>query len=182
MDKRLAKQWLLIGFVTIAIALFGVGCPKRSDVPPVTDEVAQEKPAAEPVVEEVAESPVTEEIPGMGKAAAPIELMDIYYDFDKYTIKAEMRDILKANYAALEAQPDAEILIEGHCDERGTVEYNLALGQKRANSARDYMISLGMKPSQVSTISYGEEMPQDPGHDESAWAKNRRAHMLILKK
>ena len=179
MNRRLAEQWLLIGLVAIAISLFGVGCPKRSDVPP-PDEMAEE-PDPGPAVEEVTESPVVEESPAMTEAA-PIELMDIYYDFDKYTIKAEMRSVLNANFAALQAEPDAEILIEGHCDERGTVEYNLALGQKRANSARDYMISLGMSASQVSTISYGEEMPQAAGHNEAAWAQNRRAHMLILKK
>jgi peptidoglycan-associated lipoprotein len=72
--------------------------------------------------------------------------------------------------------------IEGHCDERGTGEYNLALGERRANSAKKYLISLGIEPSRISTISYGEERPFDQGHNEDAWTKNRRAHFVILKK
>jgi len=72
--------------------------------------------------------------------------------------------------------------IEGHCDERGTGEYNLALGERRANSAKKYLVSLGIEPGRISTISYGEERPFDQGHSEDAWTKNRRAHFVILKK
>ena len=75
-----------------------------------------------------------------------------------------------------------KIQIEGHCDERGTIEYNLALGERRANSAKNYLISLGISPDRISTISYGEEKPLDPGHNEEAWAKNRRAHTIIPSK
>jgi peptidoglycan-associated lipoprotein len=77
--------------------------------------------------------------------------------------------------------PNAKIRIEGHCDERGTNEYNMALGERRANSAKKYLIKLGVKESQLSTISYGEEKPLDPGHNEEAWAMNRRAHFAIVK-
>ncbi len=75
-----------------------------------------------------------------------------------------------------------KIQIEGHCDERGTAEYNLALGERRANSAKKYLVSLGIPADRLSTISYGKEMPLDPGHNEEAWAKNRRAHFIILSK
>jgi peptidoglycan-associated lipoprotein len=78
--------------------------------------------------------------------------------------------------------PTVKIQIEGHCDERGTNEYNLALGERRANSAKKYLISLGMPADQISTISYGEEKPLDPGHNEEAWAKNRRGHFIVLSK
>ena len=78
--------------------------------------------------------------------------------------------------------PNVKIQIEGHCDERGTIEYNLALGERRANSAKKYLISLGMPADQISTISYGKEKPLDSGHNEEAWAKNRRDHFIILSK
>jgi peptidoglycan-associated lipoprotein len=109
-------------------------------------------------------------------------LKDIYFDFDKYDIRPGDAEILKANAALLMKQPTVKIQIEGHCDERGTTEYNLALGERRANSAKKYLISLGMSPDRISTISYGKEKPLDPGHHEEAWAKNRRGHCIILSK
>jgi peptidoglycan-associated lipoprotein len=109
-------------------------------------------------------------------------LEDIRFDFDKYNIRPDARLILKRNYEVLRAAPDAEVFIEGHCDDRGTVEYNLALGQRRANAARDYLISLGIGAGQLSTVSYGEERPLDPRQNEEAWAKNRRCHFVILKR
>ena len=109
-------------------------------------------------------------------------LKDIYFDFDKYDIRPGDAEILKANAALLMRQPTVKIQIEGHCDERGTTEYNLALGEGRANSAKKYLISLGMSPDRISTISYGKEKPLDPGHHEEAWAKNRRGHCIILSK
>jgi peptidoglycan-associated lipoprotein len=107
------------------------------------------------------------------------ELKDIFFDFDRATIRAEDRKILERNAEWLKANPKAKILIEGHCDERGTIEYNLALGDKRANAVRNYLISLGVDPTRMATISYGEEKPFDPGHNEEAWAKNRRAHFVL---
>ena len=109
-------------------------------------------------------------------------LKDIYFDFDEYDIRPGDAGILKANAALLMKQPTLKIQIEGHCDERGTIEYNLALGERRANSAKKYLVSLGMSPDRISTISYGEEKPLDPGHNEEAWAKNRRGHFIILSK
>jgi peptidoglycan-associated lipoprotein len=109
-------------------------------------------------------------------------LKDIRFDFDKYDVRPEDIDTLKQNAALLAKYPRVKIQIEGHCDERGTNEYNLALGERRCNSAKKYLISLGVPESRLSTISYGEERPLDPGHDEEAWAKNRRAHFIILSK
>ena len=110
-------------------------------------------------------------------------LKDIHFDFDRYDVRPEDTAILKENAAVLTTKlPKAKIQIEGHCDEKGTVEYNLALGERRANSAKKYLISLGISADRISTISYGEERPLDPGHTEEAWAKNRRASFVILSK
>jgi peptidoglycan-associated lipoprotein len=109
-------------------------------------------------------------------------LKDIHFDFDKYDIRPGDAEILKENAALLMKHPTIKIQVEGHCDERGSIEYNLALGERRANSAKKYLISLGMPADRFSTISYGEEKPLDPGHNEEAWRKNRRDHFIILPK
>ena len=109
-------------------------------------------------------------------------LKDIHFDFDKYDVRPEDAEILKDTSALLMKYPSVKIQIEGHCDERGTVEYNLALGERRANNTKKYLVSLGISSDRIATISYGEERPLDPGHDEEAWAKNRRAHTIILSK
>jgi len=98
----------------------------------------------------------------------------IYFAFDKSNLTAESRAILEHNAKILKDNPDIRVLIEGHCDERGTIEYNLALGERRALAARNYLINLGIDPNRIATISWGEERPADPGHNEEAWAKNRR--------
>ena len=92
----------------------------------------------------------------------------------------EARETLSQNAEVLLKHPGAQFQIEGHCDERGTIEYNLALGERRANTTKEYLTSLGVSPDRISTISYGEEMPVDLGYTEKAWAKNRRAHFIIL--
>ena len=109
-------------------------------------------------------------------------LKDVYFDYDKYDTRPGDVAILKENAAMLKKYPTVKIQIEGHCDERGTNEYNLALGERRANSTKNYLISLGIPSDRISTISYGEEKPLDPGHREEAWAKNRRAHTIIVSK
>jgi peptidoglycan-associated lipoprotein len=90
--------------------------------------------------------------------------------------------VLQANAAILKKYPTWIITIEGHCDERGTAEYNLALGEKRALAAKTYLVSLGVPADRLRTVSYGKEFPVDPGHDESAWSKNRRAHFVVTSK
>ena len=109
-------------------------------------------------------------------------LKDIHFDFDKYDIRRGDEEILKENAALLKKSPKMKIQIEGHCDERGTVEYNLALAERRANHTKKYLISLGIASNRISTISYGKERPLDPGRNEEAWAKNRRAHIVVLSK
>jgi len=109
-------------------------------------------------------------------------LKDIHFNYDKYDIDREDEGILKENAAFLKKNPKMKIQIEGHCDERGTTEYNLALGERRANSAKKYLVSLGITSDRISTISYGKERPLDRGHNEQAWAKNRRDHFIVLSK
>ena len=104
---------------------------------------------------------------------------DINFDFDSSIIRPDAREILKVNADFLLKNRISSIVIEGHCDERGTAEYNMALGQRRAQETKKYLVNLGIKESTIRTISYGEERPLDPGNTEEAWAKNRRAHFLI---
>ncbi len=109
-------------------------------------------------------------------------LKPIYFDFDRFFIREDAKPVLDAIARWLKKHDRVKVRIQGHCDERGTNEYNIALGQRRANSARDYLVTMGIAPSRLSTISYGEERPVDPGHNEEAWAKNRRAAFEIVSK
>lgn len=104
---------------------------------------------------------------------------NVHFDFDKSNIREDAKPILQEVAAYLKKNRDAKILIEGHCDERGTSEYNMALGDRRAHSVKKYLTALGVEPGRLSTISYGKERPLDPGHDEGAWAKNRRAVFVL---
>ncbi len=106
---------------------------------------------------------------------------DIYFDFDSAVLTEEAQEILRRKGSSLLDNPSVEVIIEGHCDERGTEEYNLALGERRAQSAKSFLISMGLETSRIATISYGEEKPVDSGHNEEAWAKNRRAHFVIAR-
>ncbi|NTV97610.1 MAG: peptidoglycan-associated lipoprotein Pal [Chlorobiaceae bacterium] len=105
-------------------------------------------------------------------------LGDIFYDFDKSDLRTDALTQLKINADWMASNSSRNVIIEGHCDERGTNEYNLALGERRANSARDQMVNLGVTPTRLKTVSYGEEKPFATGHDEESWAQNRRAHFL----
>ncbi len=107
-------------------------------------------------------------------ALAPEKLEKVYFDFDKYEVKPDFRAPLERDAASIKDHPDAKVVVEGHCDERGTEEYNLALGERRAMSVKTFLVSLGVKDGQLYTISYGEERPVDNGHDEKAWSQNRR--------
>ena len=110
-----------------------------------------------------------------------IKLDNIYFEFDKYDLTSESKTALSQNGRIMMNHSDFNFLIEGHCDERGTEEYNLALGEKRALAARDYLVEFGIARGRISVISYGEEKPVDPRHDEDAWAKNRRAQFVVTR-
>jgi len=105
-------------------------------------------------------------------------LGDLFFDFDKSELRMDAVEQLKTNANWLEVNRGRKVVIEGHCDERGTNEYNLALGERRANSAKDYLVNLGADSSRLKSISYGEERPFALGHNEEAWAQNRRAHFV----
>jgi len=186
-------------WITVLILCFGLmiwGCPKKTVVkeePSVKKEreeaarIEREAKAKEEEAkreqEKFEKSLVAKKEPGIeGVVFESSLLKDIHFDFDKYDIRPQDAEILKENAALLKKYPKVKIQIEGHCDERGTNEYNMALGERRANSTKNYLISLGIPAERMTTISYGEERPVDPGHNEEAWAKNRRAHFIITAK
>jgi peptidoglycan-associated lipoprotein len=109
-------------------------------------------------------------------------LKPLFFVLDSSEVSAAGQQVLQANVAVLKKYPNMQITIEGHCDERGTAEYNLALGERRALAAKNYLVSLGIGADKVKTVSYGKEFPFDAGHDEGAWSKNRRAHFVITAK
>jgi peptidoglycan-associated lipoprotein len=191
------KKYMIPLVFTLCLALLITGCPKKTSMKEepsmkTAQELAAERERAAKLREEEAKrikekefekSMVAKKEPGMaGEVFESKMLKDIHFDFDKYDIRSMDAEILKENAALLMKHPRVTIQIEGHCDERGTSEYNLALGERRANAAKKYLISLGIPMDQISTISYGEEYPLDPGHNEAAWAKNRRDHFIILSK
>jgi peptidoglycan-associated lipoprotein len=110
---------------------------------------------------------------------ATADLVDVHFEFDKYDIRPEAAKMLDANAAWLKANPRQLVLIEGHCDERGTVEYNLALGERRAKATQNYLAAHGVAASRVTIVSYGKERPQCTESNEACWAQNRRAHFLV---
>jgi len=116
------------------------------------------------------------------RAKGVYEFTDIHFDFDKFNLREEDRAILQKYADWLNGNRDVAIIVEGHCDETGTAEYNLALGERRANAAARFLIDLGIDAKRIKTISYGKEHPLDPGHNEEAWARNRRAHFVISAK
>jgi len=145
-----------------------------------SQKAAAEKPKAEPAkAEGEAKEQETKKV---ATKEAAVDLEDIHFDYDKSVLRPQDREILKRHADWLMKNTNTTALIEGNCDERGTTEYNLALGEKRANEAMKYLISLGIEKERLSIISYGEERPLDPGHDEAAWAKNRRDHFVIKMK
>ena len=105
-----------------------------------------------------------------------------FFDYDKADIRGDARDVLAANANWLKKYPSVAFTVEGHTDERGTAQYNLALGDRRANAAKDYLVSLGVDASRVKTVSYGKERPFATGHEEDSWQKNRRANFVVTAK
>ena len=189
----MSKKRSVITVLILCIGLVIMGCPKKTVVKeepsvkkeeaatPEAERAAKEKETK--TKEQFEKSLVAERTHGIqGQVFESSMLKDVHFNFDKYDIRPEDAAILKENAALLKKFPNVKIQIEGHCDERGTLEYNLALGERRANRAKDYLVSLGISTARISTISYGKEKPLDPGHNEEAWAKNRRAHTIITGK
>jgi peptidoglycan-associated lipoprotein len=109
-------------------------------------------------------------------------IQDAFFEFNESTLTADAQSALTSSATWLKKNGQYNLLIEGHCDERGTEQYNLALGDRRANQAKEYLVTLGIDAGRIRTVSYGEERPFDPGHNEAAWAKNRRAHLVLVGK
>lgn len=179
--------------------LVSAGCAKKEIVKPTEEPTPSAKPATtapevqptrpeptrpEPVTETPArEVPVAQETPRAaetGPTELQSQLQKIYFNFDSADLSQDSRNILSKNADLLMKSPSLKIRVEGNCDERGSDDYNMALGERRAKAARDYLINLGVQPERISIISYGEEKPADPGHDEAAWAKNRRDEFVIV--
>lgn len=165
----------------------GAGLPEMT----IMEEVAvAEAPDSEIKSDTVLQAPGETRLDNMGKkgeeatetASEIFEGEPVYFDFDKSLIKSEYRPVLEGKAKFLRANPHARVRIEGNCDERGTSEYNLALGEGRANSAKQFLVALGISPDRIETLSYGEEKPLASGHNEKAWAQNRRDDFSIIRR
>jgi peptidoglycan-associated lipoprotein len=179
--------------VLAIMMVFAFGCAKKQAVKstetagaPAASPPGQKAPGgivSEPVKPAAPPATAGKQVAAAEAGAAvtqekPSAFKDIHFDFDKSFIRDDAKPVLSAVADFLKKNKGAKIMIEGHCDERGTAEYNMALGDRRAESARAYLASLGVSGSALSTVSFGKEKPLDPGHNEDAWAKNRRAHFV----
>lgn len=182
------KKWML-GALSVVL-VFAMGCAKKELVKstgtgPETEVSAPsstETPAGKPgeiVSEPLKPGPQTAMAGIAATQEKPSPFEDIHFDYDKSFIREDAKPALQKVADYLKKNPGASMVIEGHCDERGTAEYNMALGERRAESAKSYLVSLGVKSGGFSTVSFGEEKPVDPGQNEGAWAKNRRAHFVL---
>jgi len=183
-----SRSFVYVMMVLILSAFTLWGCPKKAEVtsapeaqkeaapvPPAKEEMKAEQPAP------VAEAPVKKEEVKEAAPMAPMGPQSIYFDFDKSFIRSDAEAIMKANADWLKANPAANIKIEGNCDERGTKEYNQALGQRRAASAKKYLTDMGISAHRISLISYGKEKQVCGDHTEECWQKNRRDDFVVVK-
>lgn len=181
---------MILGIVSI------IGCSQRKIAH------APEQPAAQPEIkiedkktttdsittkelpkESITERQITKAQIADARASAKelqTRIQDIYFDFDRYDIKDEAKTVMKEVSSILSKNKDIKVIIEGHCDDRGTNEYNLGLGDRRAISAKEYLLSLGIPSSKIETISYGEEKPLCAEQTDECWAKNRRSHFVLV--
>ncbi len=149
------------------------------ETPPAPAEKVEPTPAPDTSMD-TKPSILDKDLQGIQDEAVRTGLLgDIFFDFDKFDLRADARERLQKNADFMNQYPTLEFGLEGHCDERGTNEYNLALGERRAHAAKDYLVSLGVSSNRVRTISYGEEKPFCMGHDESCWQDNRRGHFIV---
>ncbi|MFI5342240.1 MAG: peptidoglycan-associated lipoprotein Pal [Candidatus Methylomirabilales bacterium] len=189
--RSLFTMRVLYGVGVLVGSLALLGCPKRPEVamagPGAMGPGAATAPAtpmAQPAPK-TAEVPVTRPAPPAetpvkpAPAVATVPLEDIFFNFDDATILADQKTGLNQDFAWLKAHPDVKVAISGNCDERGTEEYNLALGERRADTAKNYLVAEGITADRISTISYGKDRPFVLGHDENAWRLNRRDHFVV---
>jgi peptidoglycan-associated lipoprotein len=185
------KTFVLVSLVLLVFGLILAGCPSRKVVQPeieqrptvtpkeTTQKAAEVKPEEKITEQRFAKIETKEETPKYIEERGLFG--DIQFDYDKYDIRPDAKPILQNVASWLIKNTSAKILVEGHCDERGTNEYNLALGDRRAKAARDYLIALGIASNRIEMLSYGEEKPLCKESAEECWTKNRRVHFVILK-
>jgi peptidoglycan-associated lipoprotein len=195
------RKWIILAMLFIIPAmLFSVSCAKKAVMtePSTTDTSAADEAARQAELQKQQEMERQKQLEEERLAAERAEKLkaeamqrdmmmsknrflseNVYFDFDKATLDYKAQELLKQKAMWLRDFPDANVVIEGHCDERGTNAYNLALGERRAESAKAFLVNLGISGARLTTISYGEEKPVDMGHNEEAWAKNRRAAFAL---
>jgi len=162
----------LFGLFIVAALVLSCGGPK---------EVPTEEPPPPVIIEPEPEpEPIPEPPPPPPPVLKESQFITVYFDFDKFNLRSDSKAALDKNFNLLQEFPSAIVKIEGHCDERGTIEYNLSLGEKRAKAAMDYLAGLGIDAGRLTIISYGKERPAVQGSDEDAWAKNRRCEFRII--
>ena len=191
----MTRQTLLLVAATVVVVQVAAGCAKK--VPPIakpfpaatagggsgTTPPSPPEPVVEPTV--VPPMPITEDVVGaksLDDLNRESPLKAVLFDVDSAELNSSGQTILQENAGVLKRFAAWQITVEGHCDERGSGEYNLALGERRALAARDYLVSLGIPATRVRTVSYGKEFPFDPARNDEAYAKNRRAHFVITSK
>lgn len=167
---------LIVALAVGLLAAFAAGCAKKAveapPTPPPAPPVVQTEPTPTP-------APVEPPAPAPTPKVTASDFTDAFFDYDSYALREDAKVALDRAAKILRDNPDVALTVEGHCDERGTAEYNQALGEKRANAARDYLANAGVPAARLQSLSYGKERPFAEGHDESAWAQNRRAHLVI---
>ncbi len=173
---RSATRRTLLTGLALALIVGAAGCARKAVQAPPTP------PPAPPVEQPPTPAPPTPVEPQPTPAPPEVTNADLkpaFFDFDSYALRDDARKALDTDAQLLRDHSNLSITIEGHCDERGTAEYNQALGERRAQAARDYLVAAGADASRIQIISYGKERPFDSGHDEQSWAQNRRAHVVL---
>ena len=173
MYKSKVLMVLVLGLVFLIAGLNGCA-KKKKETPPVDEK--KEAPAPKPTPPAVVPKAPEKEEEGVPR---DLSFQTVYFDFDKSNIRSDQRNALRKNAQLLSKYQTVKVRLEGHCDERGTDEYNIALGQRRANMIESFLYDYGISRSRISTVSYGEMRPVDTGHNEAAWSKNRRCEIII---
>jgi peptidoglycan-associated lipoprotein len=180
-EEKMKHLFIAVLIVLGIIAITGCAHKEVTQVPEQPQVTPAPAPKAEAPKEMVPEAPVVTQQPEVTQAERELntQIEDIHFDFDKSDIKDNAKPILKNLSGTLSANTKTNVVIEGNCDERGTSEYNLALGDRRANAAKSYLVSLGVPSTRIKTISYGKEKPLCTESTEECWAKNRRDHFVL---
>jgi peptidoglycan-associated lipoprotein len=169
------KKNVFCSALIMVCCAFSVGCAKKTNV---SENLETLPTTPEAVAVSIDRSDSQSDSNGLRVGNAQLGMKGIYFEFDSYTLSEESKRVLQANAEWIKAHPTANLVIEGHTDERGSDVYNMALGENRARSANNYLVSLGVSPDRIRIISYGEEKPAVMGQGEAAWSKNRRAEFM----